>query len=483
MTTDQTPLPSTPNNPSSTPTSSPESSLPPTGLPRRRFLSYAAAGIGITLLPTGWAQRAAAQTGPRTLVCIFLDGGADSANMFVPLGASDPSHRYSTYRATRGSLAVAQNSLLPFDHGTESGDYGFHPGLSSLAGLAQRGDVAVVQNVGPLARPTTKSDYLAKRSVPELLFAHNSQQKLWRTGRSTLVSSRGWGGSIAAAVLDDGGAGQDGLSPSFAIGGSNVWSSATDGPYTRLSASTNVRKMIGYDQRSDPRGVAGVLAAGLASATAATSEIDRAVAERLAIAAKASGLLEQATSTPDFPFRDEPLAQKLEVVARLIANRNALGHDRQIFYVNLGAWDTHKRQAADFPILLGQLNNAIGDFHGALDQLGVGDSVTTFTASDFGRTLTINGDGTDHGWGGHSFVMGGAVRSGRYGRFPSYATTNNPDDITATGDNFAGRLIPTTSVSQLGATLAKWMGLNTSELDAAFPELRNFGTRDLGFMR
>ena len=134
-------------------------------------------------------------------------------------------------------------------------------------------------------------------------------------------------------------------------------------------------------------------------------------------------------------------------------------------------------------MLLSQLDQAIGSFQGALDGLGVSDSVTTFTASDFGRTLTINGDGTDHGWGGHAFVMGGAVNGGAYGTFPSYSIENNPDDVGENQRDFAGRLIPSTSVAQYSATLARWMGLDDAQLDSALPPLRNFATRDLGFLR
>jgi len=155
---------------------------------------------------------------------------------------------------------------------------------------------------------------------------------------------------------------------------------------------------------------------------------------------------------------------------------------RQVFFVNLGGWDTHGGQAERLPVLLASLDQALGSFQAAMDGLGVADSVTTFTVSDFGRTLTINGDGTDHGWGGHAFVMGGAVNGGAYGTFPSYAIENNPDDIGADSQNFAGRLIPTTSVAQYGATLARWMGMGEGQIDAALPLLSNFGARDLGFL-
>lgn len=169
-------------------------------------------------------------------------------------------------------------------------------------------------------------------------------------------------------------------------------------------------------------------------------------------------------------------------MAVLIHNREMLGMSRQVFFVRLGGWDTHRLQLDQLPILINQFDKAVGSFYRALDALNLSDSVTTFTASDFGRTLTINGDGTDHGWGGHAFVIGGAVRGGDYGTLPSFAVDNNPDDIPDRNGNFSGRLVPTTSVSQYGATIARWMGLSDSPLNDAFPELANFSQTDLGFL-
>ena len=174
------------------------------------------------------------------------------------------------------------------------------------------------------------------------------------------------------------------------------------------------------------------------------------------------------------------LETQLHLVARLIAARESLGLSRQMFFVRMGGWDTHSNQNERFPVLLNELEGALAPFTRALDALGLGDSVTTFTASDFGRTLTSNGNGTDHGWGGHAFAFGGAVQGGNlYGSMPDFSMNNNPDEASD-GNGFAGRLIPTLSVNQYGATLARWMGVEDAALDGVFPGLANFAQRDLG---
>ena len=456
------------------------------GLDRRAFLQAAAAGVTLVALPARFGESAAASTGPRSLVCVFLAGGADTFNMYVPNDHSAPHQSYDTYRATRGSFAVPRASLLPIGDGA----FGLHPSLPGLAGIARSSTnaMAVVSNVGPLATPITKADFRAGRNVPQSLFAHDAQQKLWQTGRATLTSDQGWGAGIQQAV---GGAGA--VSPSFSIAGSNIWQVAGGSSYARLSPSTAVKRLSGYDasqRRWIPSfvGVESVMDASIAAAGASPNRLDQAVANTIRQSISTTESLESATESSaanDVGMDDvggNKLGQQLRVVARLIKNRSALGMDRQIFFVNMGGWDTHRNQVSLFPRLLGELDTALASFQSSLDAQGVNDSVTTFTATDFGRTLTINGDGTDHGWGGHAFAFGGAVRSGDYGTFPNYSTQNNPDDVGDRSDDFAGRLIPTTSVSQYGATLARWMGLSEAQLDATFPDLANFDQRDLGFL-
>lgn len=455
---------------------------------RRKFLTIAGAataGVTLSTLPIGFAGPAAAQTGSRSLVCIFLQGGADSFNMFVPRDHAVTGQTHAVYSRTRGRFAVPARSLLPvFD-----GQFGLNPGLGGMAALANAGQLAVVQNVGPLGRPLTKADYLAGRSLPQSLFAHDAQQKLWQTARQTLTSSTGWAGSLAEIVAPDAE-----VAPSFSLNGSNRWQASIGSRYSRLSPTVPISLLDGYSSRSRSSApsfasVRGVLNSNLALAESSSNVFDRAAAESVSQSITTTQQLQNATAASaanDVGMDDvggNGLGMQLREVARLIKNREALNMPRQIFLVRVGGWDTHQDQASRFPALLSQFDGAVSSFQAAMNNLGVADSVTTFTASDFGRTLTINGDGTDHGWGGNAFVIGGAVTPGRYGTFPDLtANAGNPDDISDGRNNFAGRLIPTTSVSQHGATLARWMGLNDAQVTQAFPELGNFTERSLGYL-
>lgn len=450
-----------------------------------RNLGVLGAGISLSSLPLGFAEAAAAQTGgERSLVCVFLAGGADSFNMFVPRDHQEAGQTHATYSSTRGAFAVPANQLLPVGDGA----FGLHPQLSALAGISGSGRLATIANVGPLARPTSRTDVLERRSIPQSLFAHDAQQKLWQTGRSGLADDMGWGGSIAAAVAN----GSE-VPGAFSINGSNIWQNSAVAAAARLSPTVRIERLLGYDASLRSwipsfGGVEAVLHGALQSADRSSNAFDQVAANNVRQSITTTSVLQEATAASEANdvgmtgIGANRLALQLQQVARLIKNRDALGMPRQVFFVRMGGWDTHRVQQQLFPVLLGQLDQALGSFQTALDDLGVAESVTTFTASDFGRTLTINGDGTDHGWGGHAFVMGGAVNEGLYGTFPSYSTSNNPDDVTENSSDFAGRLIPTTSVAQYGATLSRWMGLSDPQLNSAFPELENFTSNDLGFL-
>lgn len=458
-------------------------------LSRRGFLSAAAgaaASVTVTSLPFGFADHVGAQTGSRSLVCIFLAGGADSFNMFIPRDHREAGQSHAAYSATRGAFAVAANSLHPvFD-----GQFGLHPGLGGLANLAEKGQLAVVQNVGPLDRPLSKRDFAAGRNVPQSLFAHDAQQKLWQTARPTLTSSTGWAGTLSEIVAPNAE-----VAPSFSLNGSNRWQPSAGSRYSRLSPTVAISLLDGYastSRRSEAtyQGVQDVLNEQLAHAKQSANVFDRAASSSISQSILTTGQLQDATASNDAndvgmdDVGGNGLGMQLREVAKLIKNRDALKMSRQIFFVRIGGWDTHQDQAGRFPALLAELDGAVTSFQNAMNNLGVADSVTTFTASEFGRTLTINGDGTDHGWGGNAFVFGGAVNSGRYGTFPNLtATASNPDDIGDGRNNFAGRIIPTTSVSQHGATLAKWMGVADSHLGRVFPELSNFDERNLGYLQ
>ncbi len=428
---------------------------------------------------------------PRSLVCIFMAGGADSFNMFLPNELDTPGSTYSTYAATRGDIAPTQNSLLPVGNG----DYAFHGGLPGLRALYEAGNVAVVGNVGPLVRPTTPSDFEAARSIPQMLFAHDAQQQLWQTGASSVGGANvGWGAQIGSRI-----AGCDPsatVAPSISIAGSNLWQTSATDPYLRLHPTRSLARLGGYD----PTVRSWIPSTGSQVAAMDTILTDAAMGSHPLVSLASQSIrrsynttiaLEDVTSNTAENevamggYGNNGLAAQLHQVARLINARDRLGQSRQVFFVQMGGWDTHSDQNERFPPLLSELDEAISQFQYALgpDGMDLADSVTTFTASDFGRTLTTNGNGTDHAWGGHSFVIGGDVKGGQiYGRLPNFSTTNNPD-VLADRNGFSGRVIPKLSVNQLGATLARWCGVQESQLPEMFPDLSNFPLTDLNFFR
>ena len=476
-----------------------------TYLNRRKFLKQSSAlslmgGIsmlgfeGFPFVRQATAATCPSAGSPRSLVCVFLAGGADSFNMFVPRGG-----RYSEYAAARGNLATPLSNLTTVED-AQNGTFGFNKRLQGLHDLYNNGNLAVISNVGPLIKPTTKEDYRTAvanndtNSIPQSLFAHDVQQRLWQTGAGSTSGRNnfGWGGGIAEQLAQCNR--NSAIPPTFSIAGTNSWLSNKNVPYGRLSADAALQRMFGYeaDQATwvpsfSRISRANKLDAILSSSKSSDNPLEQRVAHAISRAIKTTAALEQAVAqhpVSEMTFnRNNKLAKQLHMVARLIEAREQLEMERQVFFVHMGGWDTHSNQNGTLPALLTELNEALASFQGAIAGMGHTDSVTTFTASDFGRTLTNNGDGTDHGWGGHQFVFGGAVQGGEiYGQIPSYQP-GGPDDISRFGVNAAGRIIPTTSVSQYGATLAKWMGVTDSQISTIFPNLRNFSDRDLGFMK
>lgn len=462
---------------------------------RRKLLKAMAAmpamsGVSMMGAPIPAAQaQAASSCGPRSLVCIFLAGGADSFNMFIPGGA-----RFDDYQRVRSNLAVAEQDLLQ-DSDARLGPIAFNSMIESVADLYRDNRLAVIANCGPLIRPTTQQDYLAERSLPQSLFAHDAQQRLWQNGGGSLASSSGvgWGGRIAdyAARCN---AGSE-VTPAFSISGTNLWQSSINTDYITLRALVPVRNMDGYNNTSDwiPTDRLSRISRALVSnngdaQTGSPFRMEQEVGSAYERAFVATTNLRTALANnpvSDFRFDStNKLAGQLHYVAQLIASREELGMQQQVFFVRMGGWDTHSEQLGRLPALLGEFNDAIGGFQQTIDRMQKSDTVTSFTSSDFGRTLTSNGDGTDHGWGGHAFVFGGAVAGGQViGTLPDYSPTNNADDTGDQSGQFAGRLIPTISVSQYGATIARWMGIPESDIPGLFPDLANFSVSDLGFMQ
>lgn len=447
--------------------------------------------------------------GYRALVCIYLYGGNDSFNMLVP---RDGAH--ATYAATRGSLAVPQAQLLPLNSVSApqgGGLYGLHPAMSGLAGMFnQQRNVALVANIGPLVRPVTKAMYQAPGTLlPAQLFSHSDQSVLWQTPRADTSARIGWGGRLADIFsasnpnqvlsmnvsLDGDNVFQAGVSvaPYFmsASGVEHIWPIETEAANCGPEGHWNRRRCLTFNALLDQSYAHPFERAyvGKVRATMQTSaQVAEAIAQYPANLAlfrpfwDAHGLPWNPAELADLP----PLAAQLLMIARMIRARVDLSMQRQLFFAGLGGFDTHNSQATDHPALLADLSQSLKAFYDVLANpaLGVVDEVTTFTASEFGRTLTNNGDGTDHGWGGHHLVVGGAVEGGRiYGRMPSLLAQNNPDDAGW------GQIIPTLSVDQYAATLAKWYGLTDLDRGDIFPNLvhmtgpiLSIAGPDLGFM-
>lgn len=417
----------------------------------------------------------------RALVCVFLFGGNDAMNMVVP---RDDAH-YQQYAQARPTLAIPRDDLLPLtpqagggasdgaDYGLQSAIGGDDPvGMGGLQGLFNAGKAAILGNVGTLIAPVTRTQYQnGSVPLPPQLFSHNDQQNYWQVSRSD-DRSLGWGGRIAD-LLHDANPGAE-LPMTISLGAESELARAANGSqYVIGSGGPRGYDYLDGDQARRNATLAlmqqGMQAHPLERGFA--SAFNRSRDNAIAVSAALEGAPALAT-----PFPGSPLAQQLRMVARLIGVRAGLGLQRQIFFVSIGGFDHHDDLLGGQPGLLAQVSQALAAFYDATVELGVADSVTTFTASDFGRTLSSNGDGTDHGWGGHHFVIGDAVRGGRF--FGTMPTLHNggPDDAGW------GQIIPTTSVDQYAATLARWFGVADADLGLILPNLGNFATRDLGFM-
>lgn len=491
----------------------------PADLTRRRFLKGAAmtalmpgvfmacsdsssdaSAATSSALPSGSTTDVSSQGAnsgtPRSLVCVFLAGGADSFNMFLPNELDQDGSTFDIYAKTRRDIAPPRSDILDVGNG----DYAFHPGLPNLASLFDSNQLSVVANVGPLVRSTTASDFRQHLELPQSLFAHDAQQNLWHTGASHVDGANfGWGAQIASHLGGESG-GLDiesgGLARGISTSGSNKWQTSATEPYLRLHPTRQLARLGGYDasirewvpsSASLAQAMEQILSGAerspdtLLSATG--TSIRRSMETTLALETVTADQPENDVAMGDYGANE--LAEQLHLVARLIKAREQLGQGQQIFFVQMGGWDTHSDQNERLPPLLATLDEALGQFQYAIgpEGLDMADSVCTFTASDFGRTLTSNGNGTDHAWGGHSFVMGGGVDGGKVnGLLPNFSASNNPDDAGEL-DGYAGRIIPKTSVTQLGATLAAWCGVPNSELPSIFPDLANFENQNLRLFR
>lgn len=453
---------------------------------RRRFLTRSAQiGLGsaaawATLGRLQMVQAATRDPGEdyRALVCVYLYGGNDSFNMVVPRAGA----AYNNYQVARPNLSIAQSSLLPITPLSGAGgvDWGLHPAMPELQALFESGHAALLANVGPLVAPTTRLDFENEQvPLPPQLFSHVDQQAYSMSMGSETAARAGWAARIADRLAELGRVSGGILPTNISISGSNMWQSgAADGVFTMDSSGPNrvdgtLRESMTWS-RVVPRREAFYKL--LDSARRDGSIFAREHAHISARALEFSELAYAAlANTPSFttPFPapgENRLADSLQTVARTIAAREHLGQKRQVFFIGVGGWDMHDNMLADHTQLLGMISRSLSLFHSATVELGVSRQVTTFTMTDFGRTLNNNGDGTDHGWGGHSWLVGGDVVGRRiYGQMPELRLGSDLDVGR-------GRLIPTTSIEQLGSTLARWFGLRYGDAVEIFPNLRNFGT-------
>jgi uncharacterized protein (DUF1501 family) len=446
------------------------------GVNRRSFIKYAslaAAGNAAALRPFGALNALAQSTSNyKALVCVFLYGGNDANNTLIQFDTAG----YNNYSTVRGPLAIPQSQLLQLGG---MPNFALNPGLPDIATLFNNKNAAIVANVGTLTEPTTKAQYLASGTVlPTNLFSHPDQQLEWQNASQSGATATGWAGRIA-----------DTISSSYNPGGlvPMITSVAGDTLFCNGSASTPVSVSPGN--------------LGGASCSEGTTECGAQLATAQALLQFSSGLtlvqadnaitnnaynyanvLTAATSSVAplktvFPANNG-LAAQLQQIAQIINVRAALGVSRQIFFCGIGNFDTHSNQLTLQNALLAAISPALAAFYNATVEMGVQNSVTSFTMSDFSRTFQPNSNtGTDHAWGAHHFVIGGAVNGGSmYGTFPTLAL-NGPDD---SGTN--GRWVPSTGSVQYAATLASWFGVSAAQMPTIFPNIGSFTKQNLGFV-
>lgn len=464
---------------------------------RREILKAAAAGaalpIGSGALMFG-ADSVQAQTADyKALVCIFLTGGNDGLNTIVPIDDA----RYTKYSNVRGSLALPRtgaDALVALD-----ANHALHAKLTPLQAAWNDGALTGVFNVGPLARPLTQGDYLNWRGsnditkVPDALFSHSDQVKLWQNGKTSSLERTGWAGRVMDAVNNG--------APVFSVSGNTIFGAgALSAPLVLPGSPGNNFGLNGYgtDTRQVARRAAVDAVINAASGNVlhnAFAGIQKAALERSTtlqpiLLQKPNGATPDAANTEisaafgnlqgDY---NTGISKQLYQVAKLIKNRSAVGGARHVFYVSIGGFDTHTDQLGAHAALMAQLGNAMAAFYAATKALGVTANVTSFTQSDFGRTFKPNSSGgTDHAWGNEHFVMGGAVNGKQfYGAYPSL-DLGGLDDAGKDSWDAQGRWIPGLSVDQYAATLLKWFSPTVSAQNI-FPNLGNFATQDIGFMK
>lgn len=433
---------------------------------RRHLLQTAASLVA--------AARANAQASPdyRALVCVFLFGGSDGSNMIVPADSS----AYAVYARGRQGVALPPDSLLRFQ--AQGKAFGFHPRLAGLHKLYGDKRVAIVANTGMLVRPVTRTEVLESRgadsALPRNLFSHSDQVVQWQTS-NPLGGGLGWSGRMVDAVL---GSRPATISPAVSFSGNSPQLVGRLNQPTTLTGTGSLGLDYFYESPQDRARYAGVeKMLGADNGVALVSALRGVVWGGMNSAAEIRRVFASAAPLRT-QFPNTGIGEQLQQVAQLLSVRRTLGLTRQVFFVSHGGYDNHSNLVQTLDERLNQLGTALTAFYNATEELGVANSVTTFTESEFGRTFDPSTTaGSDHGWGNHHLVFGGAVRGGEmYGRFPDL-TIRGPADA---GDR--GSWIPSTSTDQYAATLASWFGVSGTGMAEVFPNLRNFSQASLGFM-
>jgi uncharacterized protein (DUF1501 family) len=484
---------------------------------RRAFLkrSAALAGAGVAL-PTAINLAALGEaaafnaTDYKALVCVFLYGGSDHANTVVSFDDAN----YANYARIRGGsgqagggIALAKADLnATFLNSTRvlpgGAQFALHPAMSGMRGLFENGKAAVQLNVGPLVVPMARAEYDSRRlPLPPKLFSHNDQQSIWQSSRPE-GSTVGWGGNIGDLALSSNG--ENSLFTCISATGNAVFLAGDQALSYQVgnSGAVKIRSATNTWTYGSQRLRTALLDIAQQSRShVLENEYNRVVKRAIGAEVRVSAALDATKAVNNVypaPFNafgsGNNLADQLRVVARFIAARQSLGVKRQVYLVSMGGFDLHDDLIARQPVLLQRLSEAMTAFYNTTEALGVARDVTAFTATDFGRTLNSNGDGSDHGWGSHQFVVGGAVNGKNiYGYAPPMAN-GSAGPASEQWHVGQGRLIPTTSVDQFAATLGSWFGVEEGELNGILPNLRNFGSsstfggevidypRNLGFM-
>lgn len=456
-------------------------------LQRLSQLSLAGIGTPMALNLAAMGEAAAATANDyKALVCVFLYGGNDYANTVITY--DDASHaQYARIRAAgagsaAGNMVISKEALqttllrphLPLANGRA---YALHPSMGGLAQLFNNGKAAIQLNVGPLVVPLTRAQYNSgntlKYPLPPKLFSHNDQQSIWQS-LSPEGSTVGWGGRLGDQVMSGN---TDSLFTCISVTGNSVFLSGNQALQYQCSASgaIAVKALQPQDwmipnaymreafqaliQQSSPHALKNAYTTVMKRAIVAESKVSNAI-----------GQVQLRTG-----FSTNNLSNQLKMVARLMGARQSLANKRQVFMVSIGGFDLHDNLVSKQPGLLREVDTALSSFFKATEELGISEQVTTFTASDFGRTLTSNGDGSDHGWGSHHVVMGGGLKGAHFYGEPPPVSANNSNAVEDQWHVGQGSLLPRTSTDQFAATLARWFGVAEQDLGKIFPNLKNFG--------